>query len=157
LYCMCPDGWHSIGESGRCEFAPTREAIAKAGAFLAKWASWLSPAAALLGAAVPVAGSAMGIGAHTAESVKAELDLTEKTLQQIEKISSGPTSAKELSIGESRAPTQVDHTALRGLKEFLDSLDFPTKPYGGLKRMLTPEEHVLWLCPKHFQEYSKRG
>ena len=52
---------------------------------------------------------------------------------------------------------QVDRAGLSGLKEFLDALDFPVKPYGGLERVLTPEEHVLWLCPTHKAEFERRG
>ena len=156
LYCMHPGCWHSVGAGGRCEFAPVREKIVKAGAFLAKWAGWLKPAATLLGATVPVAGGALGVGATAAQGLKEELDLTAKALEQLAKLPGESGVDPDAAIGESRAAVQMEREALRGLKELLDSLAFPVKPYGGLKRVLTPEEHVLWLCPQHAREFARR-
>ena len=156
LYCMHPGCWHSVGAGGRCEFAPVRENIVKAGRFLAKWAGWLKPAAMLLGAAVPVAGGAVGLGAAAAKSLKEELDLTAKALEQLEKLPTEGVANPKVTIGDSRVPVAREREALGGLKEFLDSLAFPVKPYGGLKRVRTPEEHVLWLCPQHAGEFARR-
>jgi len=32
----------------------------------------------------------------------------------------------------------------------------PTQHWGGLKKILTPEGHYLWLCEYHAQEYRRQ-
>ena len=43
--------------------------------------------------------------------------------------------------------------ALRALRFFLDKLD-PERAWGSLRKVFTPEGHVLWLCNRHAQRYS---
>jgi hypothetical protein len=93
----------------------------------------------------------VGLEEHVAE----ELKLAEKTLKGSENLPESYAVVPGSVLDEPRAPRQVEPEALGGFKEFLDSLDFPVKPYGGLKRVLTPEEHVLWLCPKHAAEFAR--
>jgi len=59
-------------------------------------------------------------------------------------------ATKEFTFGKTKK-------GIQGLKEFLSAIDFPVKPYGGLKRVLTPEEHVLWLCQNHYNEFTQRA
>jgi small GTP-binding protein len=43
--------------------------------------------------------------------------------------------------------------ALRALRHLLEEQD-PQQHWGGLKKVLTPEGHYLWLCEHHAQEYK---
>jgi len=44
--------------------------------------------------------------------------------------------------------------ALRALRQLLDEKD-PGQHWGGLKKVLTPEGHYLWLCEYHAEEYTR--
>lgn len=63
-----------------------------------------------------------------------DLDLTETT---------GNTSEAEHAEG----------AALRALRLLLEEKD-PQQQWGGLKKVLTPEGHYLWLCDYHAREYE---
>ncbi len=41
---------------------------------------------------------------------------------------------------------------LRALRLLLDEVD-PKQQWGGLRKVLTPEGHYLWLCEYHAKEY----
>ena len=45
-----------------------------------------------------------------------------------------------------------DNAELRGLRVLLDEVD-EGHEWGGLKKVLTPEGHYLWLCDGHAEEY----
>lgn len=52
-----------------------------------------------------------------------------------------------------RVPDQRAHgAALRQIRALLDQLD-PSQHWGGLRKVLTPEGHYLWLCEHHAKEY----
>lgn len=42
---------------------------------------------------------------------------------------------------------------LRVIRQFLQSVD-ASKTWGNLTRIVTPERHILWLCPDHIKEYK---
>ncbi len=43
---------------------------------------------------------------------------------------------------------------LRALRQFLEEKD-SQRHWGGLKKVLTPAGHYLWLCKHHAQEYAR--
>jgi len=43
---------------------------------------------------------------------------------------------------------------LRALRKLSDEVD-REQEWGGLKKVLTPEGHYLWLCKEHAEEYKK--
>lgn len=57
-------------------------------------------------------------------------------------------------IEESHHPEHASGAALRALRVFLEKQD-PNKYWGGLRRILTPEGHYLWLCEYHTKEYMQ--
>jgi hypothetical protein len=57
-------------------------------------------------------------------------------------------------VGERREPEMEGGAALRAIRHLLDEKD-PQQYWGGLRRILTPEGHYLWLCDYHAQEYKK--
>lgn len=42
---------------------------------------------------------------------------------------------------------------LSDLAKFLEGLEFTGGRFGGLQRVRTPEEHVIWVCPTHAKHY----
>ena len=48
---------------------------------------------------------------------------------------------------------RVQGAALRALRVLLGEKD-PHQEWGGLRRILTPEGHYLWLCQHHALEYA---
>jgi hypothetical protein len=61
-----------------------------------------------------------------------------------------------LGIGteENFNPEQLQLAALRVLRQFLDEKD-PHQHWGGLRKVLTPEGHYLWLCEHHARQYQR--
>ena len=49
---------------------------------------------------------------------------------------------------------RLEGMELRALRKLLDEVD-PKQDWGGLKKVLTPEGHYLWLCKEHAEEYKK--
>ena len=49
---------------------------------------------------------------------------------------------------------RIEGMELRALRALLDKED-PAHEWGGLKKILTPEGHYLWLCECHAEEYRK--
>jgi len=49
---------------------------------------------------------------------------------------------------------RVEGAELRALRVLLDEVD-EAHGWGGLRKVLTPEGHYLWLCEHHAQEYAK--
>ena len=62
--------------------------------------------------------------------------------------------ADKIARGEDLDPERADGAALRALRQLLDEKD-PQQHWGGLKNVLTPEEHYLWLCEHHAAEYKR--
>jgi internalin A len=49
---------------------------------------------------------------------------------------------------------RLEGMELRDLRKLLDEVDSKHE-WGGLKKVLTPEGHYLWLCKEHAEEYRK--
>jgi hypothetical protein len=56
-------------------------------------------------------------------------------------------------MGGRETPERIEWAALRALRRLLDEVD-AEHHWGGLKKILTPEGHYLWLCEYHAQEYA---
>ena len=156
LYCMHPSCWHGIGEDGACQFQPLKQGWTNAARWTHRAVKWLRPAAMLLPGGVELAGEYSEALKHTAEAARNELKLTADLFKELEKLPAsddeeGATLAHSVLAREYRGVT-----ALRELKTFLDDLDFPVKPYGGLRRVRTPEGHLLWLCGQHAAEFARQ-
>ena len=50
-------------------------------------------------------------------------------------------------------PRQIEGASLRALRALLDAKD-SQHHWGGLKKVLTPEGHYLWLCEHHAAQYK---
>jgi len=49
--------------------------------------------------------------------------------------------------------SRLEGAELRALRSFLSGVD-PTEQWGGLKKTITPEGHVFWLCKGHAEVYT---
>lgn len=56
--------------------------------------------------------------------------------------------------GRGAKAERIEGAELRVLRKLLDEVD-PKQEWGGLKKVLTPEGHYLWLCEEHAKEYKK--
>ena len=54
--------------------------------------------------------------------------------------------------GSLTAERSVEGASLRTLRQLLDQLD-PKQHWGGLRKILTPEGHYLWLCEGHANQF----
>ncbi|HVM62836.1 MAG TPA: COR domain-containing protein [Verrucomicrobiae bacterium] len=155
LYCMDPFCWHSIGDDGVCEFQPWRDGLVTAVRWIRSGLRWLRPAAALLPSGSQLAGEyAKNLHEFAARATN-ELKFTADLFKELRDV---PTLDPDSSatFEKDMLPTnRSERVEIHELKEFLDQLRFPVKPYGGLRRVRTPEGHVLWLCAKHAGEFSQ--
>jgi len=152
---MHPACWHSIGADGACEFQPMRDGLITAFRWMRLGLRWLRPAAALLPSGSQLAGDFSKDLHEVAEHAANELKFMADVFKELKEI---PGLATDESAALERTPrprSQADKMELRELKEFLDGLDFPIKPYGGLRRIRTPEGHILWLCAEHASEFIR--
>lgn len=154
FYCMNPHCWHSIGQPGMCEFQPRRDGLVTAARWLRTGLRWLRPVAALLPSGSQLAGEYTKELHEFATTASNELKFTADLLKELKDIPevNGDESTKLEKA--SRPSDQRDKMELYELKAFLDELEFPVKPYGGLRRVRTPEGHILWLCAKHAAEFG---
>ena len=49
---------------------------------------------------------------------------------------------------------RIEGMELRMFRQLLDEVD-EHHEWGGLKKVLTPEGHYLWLCEEHAEKYRK--
>ena len=155
LYCMNPACWHSIGSDGACEFQSRRDGLVAAARWVRTGLRWLRPAAALLPSGSQLAGEYTKELHEFAEHAANELKFTADFFKELKDIPTlDPDESTKLEKN-SRPFNQAEKMELHELKTFLDELEFPVKPFGGLKRVRTPEGHILWLCAAHAAEFTR--
>jgi internalin A len=143
LYCQAPGCWHPTMEGGLYEIHETAEWLKTIAPYLNRLISVLKYAAPLMGAWV-------GEEIKTQDYKKLfqrDLETTKAIAQQISNhpsTSSGPADLE---------PETFQGPALRALRHLLEEQD-PQQQWGGLKKVLTPEGHYLWLCEHHAREYQ---
>jgi hypothetical protein len=111
---------------------------------------------------VPVAGAAVGayagpigavMGAKYAKDLAGQIKLMEELAK---KLSDRDYMEGELleRTGAGGKAERLEGMELRALRKLLDEVD-RNQEWGGLKKVLTPEGHYLWLCKEHAEEYRK--
>ena len=93
------------------------------------------------------------IGAETAKRIAAEIKLMEKLAKKLAGSDYLAADVLERTKIGGKAG-RVEGAQLRALRVVLDEVD-KAHEWGGLKKVLTPEGHYLWLCEHHAQEYRK--
>jgi hypothetical protein len=133
LLCERPGGWHTCRE-GRYELRqPAR--------WLTSLAPYLRRLCRVLKHTVPVVGSLLADEwDEQAGSLTAVVEGMEELVELLP--TSLPAAESHGEHGHAEGPT------LRTLRHLLDELD-PASRWGGLRKILTPEQHYLWLCEEH--------
>ena len=142
--CQQPGHWHPTYKAGRYPLKKPRPWLRATLPFVRHLYSVLQHAAPVVG---PAAGIAASVWEKTfrnhlklmGELVKlSDLGDVDKTGDEIEELA---------DVGR-----PSDGPSLLPLRRLLDDID-PDREQLGLKRLVTPEGHILWLCDDHYAEY----
>ena len=158
LFCHEPGQWHPAVEGskgGRYEIKQPSEFLASAGPYIVKLAKVIKYAAPVVGAAAGAYAGPIGaaMGAGYAKKLADQIKLMEELATKLTKryYTLGHIYAKYDARVEINRREGME---LRALRLLLDKED-PAQEWGGLKKVLTPEGHYLWLCEHHAAEYKK--
>lgn len=154
LLCQEPGDWHPLREDGKEMGVYEIDApdewlniIAPYARTLIKYLKWI----------MPQASSLVGVSftREDAEEFEKRLKLMEKL---ISRLSDTETDTKEFPYHKGPEFEDSRHFAdgvqLRVLRQLLDLKD-PTRHWGGLERVRTPEGHYLWVCEHHARQYKR--
>jgi len=146
LYCQAPGHWHPTYKGGCYEIKKAAEWLGRIGPYVVGLAKVLKFAAPLVG---PVAGM---VDVVFAEGYKHQFELMKELAG---KLSGGSDIAGEMveGMGQREKMERVEGAELRAVRVLLDEVD-ARHEWGGLKKVLTPEGHYLWLCGEHAKEYK---
>ena len=92
-----------------------------------------------------------------AEIIKNDLELINQLVLALPDLQedTGVRLARTLDEATGDVEAQrAEGTALRALRLLLNQQD-PEQHWGGLRKVLTPEGHYLWLCETHARAYAK--
>jgi hypothetical protein len=149
LYCQAPGCWHPTREGGHYVFDYPPHWLRVTGGYLTKMVTLLKHVA-------PLAGPWVGwAAADYARLIADDVRLMAELVALLPEIAETDEMemADWLAVGRDDAPDgRAEGAALRAIRQLLDELDEP-QTWGGLKRVLTPEDHYLWLCEYHAQPY----
>ncbi len=150
LLCHYPGDWHPLPDSG----IYTIDDPAK---WLRDMAPYVQRLVKVLQFVAPFASPLLGLrfSEEDAKAFADRLKLMEqlvKTLPDIETKHPEADSARGIGMHEGRQ--HAEGADLRALRRLLDLKD-PQHQWGGLKKVLTPEGHYLWLCEHHATEYKR--
>jgi len=163
LYCQAPGEWHPTLEGGQYEIKKPAEWLRAMGPYIVKLAKVIKYAAPVAGAAASLyAGPIAAVmGAGFAEKLAKQIKLMEELAKKIGEERdflrldrAEGRGGSPPSWGQGGQTERVEGAALRALRQLLDEVD-PAQDWGGLKKILTPEGHYLWLCEYHAEEYRK--
>ena len=146
LYCQAPGCWHPYGEPYR---------INRPANWIRATAPYLQKLVSVLKYAAPLAGPWVAVSFPEYEKMfKNDLKLMTELVKKLPDIKAERDLGMAEEIGEMGDPRRVEGADLRVVRQLLHELD-PNQRWGGLKKVLTPEGHYLWLCEHHAKEYAK--
>jgi GTPase SAR1 family protein len=148
LCCQAPGQWHPALKGGRYEIREPAVWLKSMGPYILKLAKIIKYAAPLVG---PIAGI---VSREYAEDFKHQLKLMEELAKKLKEKKNFKEMELAESIGGVERAEHVEGAELRALRKLLDEVD-TQQNWGGLKKVLTPEGHWLWLCEQHAQEYKR--
>ena len=135
LYCQAPGCWHPLPEGGKYEIKNPAQWLKTMTPYICKLVEVLRYAAPLIG---PWLGS--DNSSRYQEIFRQDIDLMKELSDKLLDNHSALENAKE--------PTHLQGATLRALRRLLNQQD-PQQYWGGLKKVVTPEGHYLWLCEYH--------
>ncbi|MEH2052127.1 COR domain-containing protein [Nostoc sp.] len=151
LYCQAPGCWHPTQEGGLYE-------INEPAKWLKVTAPYISKLFRVLRYTAPIVGPFISLlnEEDYEKFFKNDLEFTKELAAKLPELkeSEDLELADKIARGEDLDPERADGAALRALRQLLDEKD-PQQHWGGLKNVLTPEGHYLWLCEHHAAEYKR--
>jgi internalin A len=146
LYCDAPGHWHPTAEGGKYEIEVPPE-----------WLKAIAPhvrgLVKVLKYAAPLVGPVLGYTLPAIEEVvKKDVELMKALIEKLPDID--VRKGLDQDEANERWPNPTRGAALRELRTVLDLKD-PTRKYGGLTKILTPEGDYLWLCDEHAKPYRR--
>jgi small GTP-binding protein len=155
LYCQAPGAWHPTVEGGEYEIKQPAGWLSSMGPYIVKLAKVIKYAGPVAGAAASL--YAGPIGALMGKGIGDKLGKQVKLMEELAKKIKDDKGLTAMDVGEGvgrrEGPERIEGAALRALRKLLDEVD-PAHHWGGLKKILTPEGHYLWLCEYHAAEYA---
>ena len=148
LYCQAPGCWHPTQEGGLYQIDDPANWIKATAPYIRKMVAVLKYAAPLAGPWVAVAWPAYS------DMFKNDIKLMTELVKKMPDLKKAREVGLADAVGETLDPERAGGAALRALRQLLDEKD-PQQHWGGLKKVLTPEGHYLWLCEHHREEYAK--
>ena len=172
LWCQAPGEWHPACEKRRCvhdaspqnrdyDIDVVKGPSPEAGQYVIDVpAQWLSDIAPIVGNVVkvlkyvaPLAGPFVGVALPQYEELlKNDIKLMAELAKKLPAIEDDRAADLADDIGV-HGPGPAAGAPLRALRKLLDEED-KTQVWGGLRKVLTPEHHYLWLCDYHAREYE---
>jgi internalin A len=148
LYCQAPGAWHPSDSSGQYTITATA-------AWLRGLAPYLHAMVQVLKFATPLVGTAIGVAAPSfADMVKNDVSLMQELVKKLPEGDRKGAEEASRSLSFNDVPALADGPTLRLIRATLDVLD-PMKRWGGLRRVLTPEGHYLWVCERHAEQLAR--
>lgn len=143
LYCQAPGCWHPTKDGGKYSIEKPAKWIELVGPYVTRLVKVLQHT-------VPLVGPWMGLSFPEYEKLlKNDLALMNEF---VKKLPQGEES-RGSDFAERVQPDRIEGAAFRGFRKLLTALD-PNEDWGGLRKVLTPEGHYLWLCDFHAAEYK---
>ena len=147
LYCNAPGEWHPTSDGGRYQ-------VDRPGEWLAKAAPYLSRLVSVLKYTAPLAGPWLGVAAPDFDAMfKNQLTLMNQLVAALPDLVEQPQHRARGGVDDPSEAQRSVGASLRALRELLDQKD-PQHRWGGLRKVLTPEHHYLWLCDYHASKYA---
>lgn len=147
LYCQAPGCWHPTKEGGLYQ-------IDDPAGWIKATAPYVRKLVAVLKYVAPLAGPWVAMAWPDYEKlVKNDLKLMTTLVKQLPDLKKDRALGLAGAVGETHDAERAGGAALRALRQLLDEKD-PQHDWGGLRKVLTPEGHYLWLCEYHSQEYA---
>ncbi len=151
LYCQAPGQWHPALDGGCYQIAEPAKWLASMAPYVERLARVMKYATPLL---APVLGKTLP---DVAGEIQNDLKLMNELVKRLPEVSASaePDLVHGGAAGtESGDPGRAEGAALRVLRDLLDKQD-PQKAWGGLRKILSPEGHYLWLCDEHAALYAR--
>jgi hypothetical protein len=147
LYCQAPGSWHPTREGGRYLIDRPAQWLRIVGPHVKRLVT-------LLKFITPVLGPWASISAPKYEElIRSDVKFMEELVKIMPQSETSPDEELVEEIGEVRDLDLTSGPSLRAIRLLLQEQD-PQEQWGGLRKILTPEGHYLWLCEHHAREYE---
>ena len=148
LYCQAPGYLHPTQQGGLYEIDDPAEWLKAIAPYVRNLVKLLKFATPLFGPWVRL------LNQSEYEALfKSDMELMKLLAEQLPAIEASEEGKLGGGMPNNYAPEELQGAALRALRQLLDEKD-PQQHWGGLKKILTPEGHYLWLCDHHAKQYK---